>query len=855
MLNYDNLEKMYGSLFADELDLEAEYKQMAEDLLRQSYEEHKITGKAIDTALGKHIMEHQFNTIYANINAFVNQQVTPRPGVKPVYQSIVQQLTNIYPNRRNLITMLILATFPILLNSVFIRECRLSDLSRLVSQEVESEARLEAFIQSRPDLASSVQCGLSERIAVHYKKFYARRRMEHAQYVWTKWDKTASTMLGAKLIELVMKGCSYFELYEPSDRHGKGVTEIRPTQWLLDTWTKNENNIIAKAYTHCPMIIPPAPWESFRDGGYYGDLSKYATLLRLHETNNVFAEQYWKRLDQQLELAEVKAAVNAIQSTPFFINRKILAVAKAIMERGGDIGGIPRMEPLPELPRLPGGSTPEEIEAHKKKCVEHYRLEARRKSKALRAIGNIKIAEKFAKYEKIYFPCNMDFRGRIYPIPTFSFQGDDLNKALLLFADVPECTSLEDIGWLMIHGANLAGVDKVSFEDRKAWVRDHEQQILSSAKDPLGYLWWAEQDEPFQFLAFCFEWAAWRDHAAKYGTPKGFKTGLPIAFDGTCSGLQHFSAILRDSSGASAVNLLPADKPQDIYSRVADIVNKQLQQDAITGTPDTTEEMDNGKLYTRLGTKSLAQQWLAYGVDRKVTKRSVMTLAYGSKEYGFKDQILEDTIDPAIVEGRGSMFVAPQQAARYMAKLIWNAVRQVVVKAVEGMEWLQKMAHLVTKEGQVVTWVTPMGLPVQQSYMQCKSEVFRMRFSGIDKRFYVFDTTGDIDKRAQAQGVAPNFIHSMDAAHLQLTVNMAYNRGIRHFAMIHDSYGTCLAHAGLMFRTVREAFVKMYTDNDVLQQFQHDMEMLIQHGDKIPKIPEKGNLDIHVVTDSLYAFH
>ena len=100
------------------------------------------------------------------------------------------------------------------------------------------------------------------------------------------------------------------------------------------------------------------------------------------------------------------------------------------------------------------------------------------------------VDNQFKKYERIYFPCNMDFRGRVYPIPSFSFQGDDLNKSLILFADPPPFDSQEDVDWLAITGANISGRDKISYADRIAWVKRHEQDILMSAADPLGYPWW-----------------------------------------------------------------------------------------------------------------------------------------------------------------------------------------------------------------------------------------------------------------------------------------------------------------------------------------------------------------------------
>lgn len=308
----------------------------------------------------------------------------------------------------------------------------------------------------------------------------------------------------------------------------------------------------------------------------------------------------------------------------------------------------------------------------------------------------------------------MDFRGRVYPIPSFNFQGDDVNKSLILFADAPVCEDENCWDWLLIEGANLAGVDKVSYDERKQWVLDNEQLILMVAKGPLGCLWWAEQDSPCQFLAWCLEYKKAKEYIKEHGNIIGFTTGINVAFDGTCSDLQHFSAILRDPTGRHAVNLVSSDKPNDIYAIVAAKVNEVLKENARTGTTDEDAEDKDGNAYLKYGTRTLAQQWLAFGVTRKVTKRSVMTLAYGSKEYGFRDQILVDTIQPDIdAKAENSLFAdSKNQAARYLAKLVWNAVGTTVVKAVEGMKWLQDCAKAVTKDKQVVSWITPMGLLV-----------------------------------------------------------------------------------------------------------------------------------------------
>lgn len=470
------------------------------------------------------------------------------------------------------------------------------------------------------------------------------------------------------------------------------------------------------------------------------------------------------------------------------------------------------------------------------------------------------IAKEYAPYKRIYFPCNMDFRGRVYPIPAFSFQGDDLTKGLLLLADTPAATDEKAEYWMRVAGCEFYGNDKVSFDDQIQWTKDNEEAILSVAADPLGKDkgFWANSDCPVEFLGWCFEYKEMLDYKDKHnGSVVGWSCGVPVAFDGTCSGLQHFSAALRDEIGGRSVNLIPGDKPRDIYGEVADKVNVVLRENAVNGTSDEYITNKFGEKTMKWGTKTLAQQWLAYGVNRKVTKRCVMTLAYGAKQFGFKEQILEDTLNNVYGTDKGNMFTASKNSlALYMAKLIWQAASQTVVKAFAGMEWLQKVSNVICKEGDVVTWTTPMGLPIQQNYMEMEVKKVKMRFLNVAKNFYVPEITGNIAKKKQTQGIAPNFIHSMDAAHLQLSINMCLDKGIHHFSMIHDSYATSPAQADTLFHTVREAFVKMYTENDVLMNFYEEMQTSIsKECVDMPLPPKKGNLDINQVLDSLYVFH
>ena len=851
MYNLEQYEQQYGELFFKQLEIEHGYKKIAEEMTAKTYQgvvnQTDDEATASQTKAGQKFITAQWKPVRAAMEAFVDGWLQPKKGSKPSYTSLIQEVNNVC-GKEDMIDMFTVITFTTLLSGVLKRSFSRSSFAKAIGEELYNEVSLYAFMK-QSDYASVVEKGIKKRVGAAYKRAYIRACMERGNFLYPAWDREQRLTLGASLIEVVVDASNYFEIATISD----AGAEVYPTQFFLDQWEKKTQWLIERSYKFCPTIIPPRPWENIDEGGYYGELSHQSKLLRLRGNRDVFAKEYNRKL-RDTDLSEVRKAVNAIQATPWKINTKVLDVLKHVVDHGGGIAGIPYID-APPKPVLPEEHTEEELAAYKKRMTAYHQLDTSRRSIVGRILSHIKTAEKFAEYERIYFPCNMDFRGRVYPIPVFSFQGDDVNKSLIEFADAPACQDENCWDWLLIEGANLAGVDKVSYDDRKAWVSDHETEILAVADDPKGFRWWADQDSPCQFLAWCFEYKKAKQWKEEHNNSIiGFVSGMNVALDGTCSGLQHFSAILRDPVGGVAVNLVPGEKPSDIYGIVAEKVNKVLQDDVINGTPDEQAENKKGQAFTKHGTKSLSSIWLAFGVTRKVTKRSVMTLAYGSKEYGFRDQILEDTIKPDLqVNGEKSVFSGCDfQAAGYLAKLIWKAVGTTVIAAVAGMKWLQDCSRKVTSNNQVVSWTTPMGLPVQQAYMVEKKHEVRVRCAGKQIRLYERVNTGNIDNTHQASGVAPNFIHSMDASHLQLTVCNCVDKGIHHFAMIHDSYGAPLAQTQTMYDTVRESFIQMYTEHDVLEDFKEDMEGLTDK--ELPDIPNKGSLDINIVRDSKYIF-
>lgn len=846
--SYDHLKSLYGDKFMEELEIEAKAKQEAEDKMRVTLEKNLANGLAGEGKLGERFTGNVWADCKENVKALVALVKSPSKTTQGVWRQPLEDLLRIYVNDEEaLVDMLSLNTVMILLNEQLQKidsPLSISVASLKIERAVRNEADLESFcqyeeMQDKAWVRTSMLDGISKRSANSFKLTYFRNRANKEGYQGLSWTQTAGEALGAKLIEAVVYGSGYWYI-APVQVDKRKVQCIMATEWLKKAWESNTNNLVSNAVQYLPMVIPPAHWTTPYDGGYYGASRLHTSFMRSKSSWRGSHIKRYLAMLQRVDLSKVYNALNAMQDTPFKINSFILGVMEELKARGGDFGGVPRLEPLEKLPELPEGTPEDVLKEHKKKLVALYKADTARQSKALKFLMTLVVAERFKDQDKIYFPWNIDYRGRCYPIPAaLSPQGDDIGKSLLLFAEGTPIKE-DDWKWMAIHGANIAGHDKVPFVERQQWVVDHTEDIVKAAEDPLGYTWWYEEsknDYPMEFLSFCNEWRNLQLYKQEHGCYEGFVSNLPLAFDGTCSGLQHFSALLRDEVGGHAVNLVPSPKVQDIYSIVAEKVNLVLTKDAKSGNGDdykrdkkTGEIVKDaqGNPMMKYGTRTLAQNWMVFnrakfgqdGITRKVCKRSVMTLAYGSKQYGFKENILEDILKPYVMaHPEDNPFVSPSQAAVYMAKLIWDAVGTTVVKAVEGMKWLQDVAKLICKNGEVVTWFTPNGLPVQQNYMKNKTEVIKVRFGGARVRLYATQATDEVDSRAQANGISPNFIHSMDATHLQRVVVAEKTKGNNNFMMIHDSFGTDAAHAGQLYKTIRTEFVKLYAGQNYLADF------------------------------------
>ena len=708
---------------------------------------------------------------------------------------------------------------------------RLSSLAASIAAGIEVELKMAAFEDRSPALYGVIMDRLADRgsTPVHIKRVMTLAANRYG-VEWEGWTQSERIHIGMFLLDAVSPILNWAKITHVSVAKGKVAPVVEATDELVE-WLKDRNEKLSILRPSLqPMIVPPREWRGLRGGGYRSDHILKAPIVKRMSKGHRAA----------LEAADMTVpyeALGAIQSTRWRVNRQVLNVAQALWAAEAGVAGLPNKENI-ELPPKPHDIETNEGARNEWKAAAKAVYEANVAARSGRILAQqiINSASDLADEAAIYMPHNLDFRGRVYARPGgLNPQGNDLCRGLLTFAEGKPLDNERGVGWLAIHGANCFGVDKVSHPERIDWVFNHTDEILAVAEDPIGSGWWHAADSPWCFLAFCFEWSGYCDQ----GTD--FASSLPIALDGSCNGLQHFSAMLRDPIGGAAVNLLPADQPQDIYGEVAKAVVERLK--VIAADPHHPDAW-------------VAQAWASFGIDRKITKRPVMVLPYGGTQSSCRDYVIQAVREKVLSGGAENPFGDElNKNASWLGGQVWASIGEVVVAAKDAMDWLKKVARVATKHNVPLQWTTPSGFVAHQSYMKTKERQISTRLHGVVIKPVIKEDTTDLDPHKQSGGISPNFVHSLDAAALMLTVVVAKEHGIEQFAMIHDSYGTYAADTDLLSDCLRSVFVKMY-EEDVLANFRDEMleRLPPEAAADIPPLPKKGSLDLSRVLESSFFF-
>lgn len=298
---------------------------------------------------------------------------------------------------------------------------------------------------------------------------------------------------------------------------------------------------------------------------------------------------------------------------------------------------------------------------------------------------------------------------------------------------------------------------------REAKKEDTENSVVSKdgnfqpKDDEEEDEFWRKAENPWQFLAACFELRRAAlyalhpkdqpsqlqqssqlqdsivasiydgDNNTKNNTffkeelTEGYACRLAVQQDGSCNGLQHYAALGGDEEGAKRVNLMPSDRPQDVYAAVADLVLTRVTRDAASlNTPamhskatgegekqnppdffplapnNSPSSITKGKVVDG-NERECAQELLrTSAITRKLIKQTVMTKVYGVTAFGARQQIATrlrehfSTLNPNQTTTSGSVGV--DAMAKYVAKAVMEAMRGMFRRAQDIQDWLGLIA-------------------------------------------------------------------------------------------------------------------------------------------------------------------
>jgi len=786
------------------------------------------------------------------------------------------------------------------------RELPVSRMANKIANKIEDQAKFYKLATLDPEYYSYLREKFKKDGTNDYRRM--KRIMTHrmnsidengnTRIPWSTWSDSHKTHLGVALLECFKFATNLIELYVLRE-NGRTTNMVGPTVLADDVMRDSISELAYMTPDLMPMIVPPLDWTDTLTGGYYmKDIQDKVPLIK--ERNRALQAKHLKR-SKSGKLDKVLKAASYLQSTAYEVDTWLYDIIMEEWQAANPVK-LPSMLPLEAEP-CPTGNisrsmynsnqeyktalslrkqhmTKGEREifgAWKAEATAIYNKEIKRKSQVLALSRTLSVARALREEEEFYFVVQADTRGRLYTVGTgLNPQGQGVAKALLRFK---KGTPLGEDGFyhMCLNLAGLYGVDKVSLEERIDWVMDHEQEIRACVEDVDTWKWfWSEADKPYLFLQAAKE-AAGIFLAKDLGHDiTSMLTYLPCAQDGSCNGMQHFNAALRDREAGVYVNLTDSERPADIYMAVAD--------KAMSYVDEIITNSGSNKLVA-LSDFLIAQQWKTFGIVRDDAKKPVMVFPYGGTKRGtqthFFARILERIEDYKAKEGISefSPFGKPYEtgvikrvkqkgakdreyaevkggnmhAAMFINGMIWRALEELVVSSFAAMKWIKSTAYKAARDGEHISWQIPCtGFEVYQNYSTYETIVVKTQLCG---RLDIRGNVEGVSKHKEAGSASPNFIHSLDAAHLMLVLCECKDAGIVNFIAVHDSYAVPPGDCTALHIFIRECFIELHSwpmfdvwaacltlTTDVRETLVHPSSFIV------------GTLDLSEITKSTHLF-
>lgn len=651
---------------------------------------------------------------------------------------------------------------------------------------------LDQFCAKHKDLFESAHSSIHAHKGYSYRVQRYRAAMRKHGIQAARWPTSVKVLVGGWLMDRLAAATGWITTrVVRSSAHKSQTLVVYQPEFLRMKEALMER---AEAFAAClwPMLCEPNDWTQDSSGGYLtNELRRLTSLVR---------SSIPKKRCLLLRESRALAMLNRLQRVPYQINSRVLEIANFCMERRISVGKFRAEEPTPPPPKPePWETAPDE----EKLAYRRARTQIEDKNSALaqknyRTAEAVFVANKY-KQEVFWIPWSFDFRGRCYPIPaSLSPQGTDFDKSLIYFQEEGPVNEW----WLAFQVATTYGLDKATMQDRIDWTRNNHDLIDLIASDPEGTVEeWSQAEEPWCFLAATLEYSQCVIHKTKR------TSGLPVSVDATCSGLQHLSALALDRTAAEMVNVVPTDKPSDGYAIVAEKA------------------------------KEILPQHLHPLMNRKLTKRTVMTTPYGVTENSARDYIRQEL--KGVELERGELQAIVKAVYRF-------AVREVFAGPCASMTFIQKTAGTKIKEGSsTLEWFTPSGFHVIQEYRKNESQPVSTRLLGQRIQTWLNKEWEErqIDLNKAKTAASPNLIHSLDASLLHLVfADCEYP-----FTVIHDCVLGRSCDMDQMGKQIRDKFVEIYSQ-PVLQQWAESL------GVEFDETVMQNTLNINDVQESSYFF-
>lgn len=705
--------------------------------------------------------------------------------------------------------------------------CKMTGLSVRVGTVIDYQRRCDHMAKHSPKgegiILGAIRLNTRTEKRNHVRKGFKRDVEDGIMEDKILWDRRTVIAAGFHLIQYLEMSTQLIEYKIITETGRKNGSRFVAATAKTLKWIRDFNDYKELATPQwLPSVDVPIDWDRMWHGGYDTENTSLPA--------NPFIKTADREFLQSIDVLEMPMeACNLIQKTPWEVNMQVFEVMKWAWENSVKVGGLPHREEelVPPPPTDYDDNKEANLEWRIMACGIHRRNVAT-VSHRLRTARLLYLIEKMAG-STFYYPSHCDFRGRIYNIPIlFSIQGPDVCRGALRFARSKPIETPEARKWLAIQGANTWGYDKVSLDDRVKWADEFAEDAIKIADNPTRVLLWTDADEPWQFLAWCFEWATLQR------TGK-LNSHLPVNLDATNNGVQILSMLTRDAFGMKATNVLPTETPADIYAVVAKLAVDRLQKEADKGS-------------------ALSAALIKFGVDRKTTKKSVMCYSYGMTQYSNRHYIADWYDDQIHKEGRTRPFDDSEKyiAVHLLAKAIREAIESILEKPKECMKWFQDCSTILTKAKHPLQWTTSSGFVVKQKYHNYTHKQIQTHIDGVASSVRYLENSDELSNQKQRNGVSPNFVHSLDATALHKTVIRAHKElGINDFAMIHDSYGVHAADCEEFSKLIRDVFVGMFSV-DLLRDWKQQLESYA--GVELPEPPEYGTADINEIHNSQYFF-